>query len=219
MNKYVVFILVCVLLSGCGIEKTEINKGYFYGEDYVLLTATAKYNNEDKWGLSPYGVEDVYIGVNKLRTYENGALFKLAIDSVGDLQEGRLNIYFYVTNDKIYRLWSYVYADEGMITFYDDDDLLMSTLDSEEKLIKNSDVVCQPEEIRSDPEQGGEGKNFNIVKKGNQIHYNRYDVSPNGERYFYEWFHWEKEKGLVEYGSGYKVEKDILYLDNISIVR
>lgn len=39
----------------------------------------------------------------------------------------------------------------------------------------------------------------------------------NGEPGFYEWFVWEQGKGLVEYGSGFGAEGDILYLTNIKV--
>jgi hypothetical protein len=41
------------------------------------------------------------------------------------------------------------------------------------------------------------------------------DIGESGNREFYETFVWAKGNGLVEYKSGYRMEADILYIDNI----
>ena len=42
-------------------------------------------------------------------------------------------------------------------------------------------------------------------------------MQDNGEIGFYEWFVWEHSKGLTDYGSGFGVERDILYLKQIEV--
>lgn len=38
----------------------------------------------------------------------------------------------------------------------------------------------------------------------------------DGSTHYYESFVWEKGKGLVEFRSGFRVEADILYIENIT---
>lgn len=154
-----------------------------------------------------------------LKEYDDGNLYKLTVEPVGDitdyLGEERLNIYFYVTSDKIYRLWSYSVHNDERIEFYNNDTLLMETLNTDEKLIENGELVCCMEGIPDELEAEEVGKHVTIVQNGEQITYNRVDIGQSGNREFYESFVWEKGKGLVGYQSGYRVESEILYIDNI----
>lgn len=61
-----------------------------------------------------------------VKTYEQGKLYKFAIEPIGYLEAERTNIYLYVTSEKIYRLWSYIYQEKGIIEFYDDDELIIN---------------------------------------------------------------------------------------------
>lgn len=193
------------------LDETILNNPYFFREDYVALTARANYF------VDPLVEENIHLSMYKVHVYERGTVYKLETDHVGYLSEERWNIYFYVTEDKIYRFWPYVYQDGQYITFYDDDGLLVSILDTDEKLVENSVIVCQAENILVDEEDGGGRYRFRISKEDDLITYSRSDVQPNGERGFYEWFIWKEGEGLIEYGSGYKAETDFLYLYDIAI--
>ncbi len=192
------------LTSCSGMQKSN---PYFYEANQVVLNANAEF----------YEVETrvekcVEIKVNLIRAYERGKLYKFAIEPVGYLGSERVNIYFYVTNEQIYRIWSYVYQDGGVIEFYNDDELIVKYLNTDEKLVENGDLVFQLGEISAKKE---DGMNYSISITENQVTYSRRDEQVNGETGFYEWFTWEKDKGLVDYGSGFGLEGDILYLSEI----
>lgn len=154
-----------------------------------------------------------------LKEYDDGNIYKLIVEPDGNitnyLGNERLTIYFYVTSDKIYRLWSYVVQDGKLIEFYNNDKLLMEILNTDEKVVENGEVVCCMEDKIDELEVSEVGKHVTIVQQGDYITYNRVDIGENGSREFYERFVWEKEKGLVEYKSGYRMETEILYIENI----
>lgn len=186
---------------------------YFYQNKSVKLSAMAKYQDFETVVSEPIDI-NMYL----VKQYKKGKLYRLVIPSVIELGAERTNIYFYVTEDQIYRVFSYIYKDKKCITFYDNDELLISTLNTDEKLIKNSEVICQSEPIVDKLAEEEVGIHVDITKKGNKIFYNRCDIQQNGERGFYESFVWKKGKGLIKYRSGYKMESEILYLDSIAII-
>lgn len=191
------------------IEKNS----YFFNDDRVYLEAKAKYDD----GIDSKFVEEVACAEMRfIKQYEQGSVYKLVIEPLGALTDERLNIYFYVTNSKIYRLWSYVYQDDRAITFYDDDELLVKVLDTDEKLINNGQIVCQDEEMQCELKEGDSEFHFAIKKWGKQIEYSSCTITPNGEIDYYENFKWEEGKGLIEFGSGYRAERDPLYLIEIT---
>lgn len=182
---------------------------YFYDTDHIVLGATAEYYELETKKERPIEIE-VYL----VKAYEKGKLYKFVIEPTGYLDDARTNIYFYVTSEKIYRIWSYIYQGETVTEFYDDDALLTKYLDTDIKLIDNGEIVCQFEEM---PEEKESSTKSSILLTENKVIYSRYDVQENGETGFYEWFTWERNKGLVDYGSGFGVEGDILYLKQIYI--
>lgn len=232
ITNIIVLLLGILWVMGCGsvqIEETlydegqEENQGnhqnvYFYNTDNVQLVAYAEYYDKEGCLFE----EMINLEMYKVKNYEKGGLYHLKIGPIeneeGYLGEERLNIYFYVTEEKIYRLWSYVYQDGEIISFYDNDELVVSILDTEDKIIENGEVVCQREETESELEDGAYGTHFAITKKEKQIIYSRCDVEMSGDPGFYEWFTWEDGKGLVDYGSGFSAEAEILYLSKIGVL-
>lgn len=186
---------------------------YFFNDNRVYLEAKAKYDD----GIDSKFIEEfVCAEMRFIKQYEQGSVYKFVIEPLGTLTDERLNIYFYITNNKIYRLWSYVYQDNRAITFYDDDELLVKVLDTDEKLINNGQIVCQDEEMQCELMEEELEFHFAINKQGKQIEYSSYTITPNGRVYYYENFIWEEGKGLIEFGSGYRVERDPLYLTEIT---
>ena len=192
-------------LVGC--SKEQKGNRYFYNEDKIVLRATAEY-----YELETKEEKEVEIEVHLVKEYEQGKLYKFEIEPVGYLKDERTHIYFYVTSEKIYRLWSYIYQEGEIIEFYNDDELIVEYLNTDDKLIENGEVVCQLEEISAENE---DGTRVSILIAENTIKYTRVDKKQNGEIGFYEWFTWEQDKGLVDYGSGFGAEGDILYLKQI----
>ncbi len=209
----VIGVLFC--LAGCANSKEKIDESvdnlYFYNQEQVFLETTAEFYEEESSTTKRIEAEIYLVG-----KYQYGDLYRFSIEPVGDLSTERLNIYFYVTEEKIYRIWAYIYQDDEFIEFYDDDALLMEFLATDEKLIENGELVFQLEEKTGQSENGA---NYSISIVEDQVIYSSYNTKENGEIYFYEWFTWEKGKGLVDYGSGYGIESDILYLTQIEIIR
>lgn len=197
------------------LEKIKVNNPYFYTNDDVNLTATFTYRD-----LEEQIVRDGTLNMKLVKNYENGDLFKLSVDDKEKIQEclseDRLNVYFYVTEDEIYRLWSYIYQDEEVIRFYNDDDMIVKYLDTDDKLIANGELVCCKESIPDKLDWPESGSHVDIIQQNDQVEYDRVDLNANGDRQFYERFIWEKGKGLVEFRSGFRVEADILYIENIT---
>lgn len=209
-----------------GLLALEKNPFFYFGKD-ILLSAEIKYEAEETWDAVSGNLQ-----VKWLKRYDNGDLYKLSVKGIteGPLGPERKNIYLYVTPDKIYRLWSYYYEEDGhSVTFYDNDDLLMETFYSDEILIENGEVVCCVEKVEYKEGEGRPGKNemgvpnsevgkhVTIIPDGERITYSRVDVKPNGEPDFYETFVWERGKGLIQYKSGFRAEAEILYIENITI--
>lgn len=192
-------------------EEINFENPYFYSQKECFLSADIQY---------------AYLGIfingelklQWLKEYDNGNLYKLTVESDGNitdlLGEERLNFYFYVTADNIYRLWSYAVQNGEVIEFYNNDVLLMETLDTDEKLIENGEMVCCMNEKTDELEPSEVGSHVTIIQR-EQITYNRVDIGASGNREFYESFVWEEGKGLVEYKSGYRRESEILYIENI----
>jgi hypothetical protein len=69
---------------------------YFYEGDVIHLSAEAKYIDDEP----KYATKNIEIEIYKVKEYENGEVFKMAIEQITGLTVERLNIYFYVTNKK-----------------------------------------------------------------------------------------------------------------------
>lgn len=135
------------------------------------------------------------------------------------MDEARLNTYFYVTDSEIYQISPYIEQDDGLLTFYNDDTLLMSILDTDEKLIGNGELICCLGDVEDQLEEGEVGTHISIEQQGKQIFCNRVDIRENEDPDYYENFIWEEGVGLVGYQSGYDAETwsggEFVYLENI----
>ena len=133
------------------------------------------------------------------------------------MSEDRLNVYFYVTEDEIYRLWSYMVQDGEVIHIYNDDDVIVKYLDTDDKLIAKSNLVCCEENVSDELAEGD--IHVTISHQNNLTEYHRVELQEDGRMHYYESFVWEKGKGLVEFRSGFRVEADILYIENIAVAK
>lgn len=137
-----------------------------------------------------------------LKQYDNGCLVKLSMvpfDGMPDyMDEERLNTYFYVTSNEIYRISPYIEQEGGLTPCYHDDALLISVLNTDEKLIENGELLCWQED---------------------QSFHNREEIEQNEAQGYYENFIWEEGAGLVGYISGYgdgdSRAREIVYLEDI----
>ncbi len=242
MYKYIILILCLMfaLFSGCSKSEnikelatihpedqlSKVNTSNIFKEDNFYLTSSITINDivayESGETKTPRKTDIVNIKVYKVSDYQNGSIYKLVIPPIDDhdgyLNKGRLNIYFYVTADKIYRLWSYIYNDEKLIEFYDDDNLLLKCLDTEEKIMKNSYLIFQPKPMPDVKKEDEIGMHNFLDIKDNQIISRMWITKNNGDTDFYEEFTWDLNKGLVVYDSGYGAESEILYIKDIALL-
>lgn len=159
-------------------------------KEIITLSASAKYDgNEEK-----YIEENINIHIKLIKEYPQGFLYQFELLGLENLKADRICMHFFVTEDKIYRLNTlYDYSGEAL---------------SSDFIMDNSEIVCQESETDN-------LKNSSITLNGAQITFSKTETKNNGEVGFYEWFTWEKGKGMVEYGSGYGAERDVLYITQI----
>lgn len=191
----------------------KMENPYFYNKKQVSLQVHAEYHN----GIE-FVDEIAEAEVCRVKIYEHGCVYKMTIYiepfmSSWYFKSGEpMNIYFYVTADKIYRILPYAQPEPGgkSIDLYDDDNLLTETLDTEEKLQDNSILVCQEEELQQEYSS--------ITKDGNKIIYYLSETKVNGEPGGEDLFVWEQGKGLVEFGTGFGPGPMDVHIDGIQEV-
>lgn len=203
----------------------DTDNPYFFHQS--LLTANVKFP-----GVR--GIEEtVDAEVSLVKTYEEGDVYKFTINVDSDhystwyiQSEETVYMYFYVTADKIYLISRYVQTESDGFDhyFFGGDELFTELLDTDEKLVNNSIIVCQEEEIKDNTETGQysistnnkENEHYFISKNGNQIFCYYYQLKANGDLLYRDKFLWEKGKGLVVYLTGYGVGDYDIYLDGIT---
>lgn len=201
--------------KGKNIDNVKAGKEYFFQKDHTFLTMQAEFDETDRRGSV---IRIIEAEVSLVKKDEKGSVYRFAIKPVEEMEElgaERLNLYFYVTDDKIYRLWPYVFENGKTVTFYDDEVKLTQVLDTDQKLADNGDIVCQRENMIWEPKPGQHGVSFHITNNGDTIVYSASERKANGDQGYGETFVWERGKGLTEYRSNYHVESEILYLTNI----
>ena len=214
IQRYVIIMCLIICMTGCGQIKEQGNP-YFYDRENTELNAVLTYYDDDS-----IVNREGSLTMHPVKKYEDGEVYKLSVAderNIRDfLDDDRLNIYFYVMDDKIYRLWSYVCQDEKVIRFYNDDELFVKYLDTDEKLINNGELVCCTENM--DDELTEETGEIDVVmtRQNDRVIYSRTELREDGSLHYYESFVWEKGKGLVECMSGFGEMSDILYMEDIS---
>lgn len=182
-------------------DKTDVFVGnpYFYDKEEIILQAKAKYFA----GYSNGGwvEKTVYINVDMLQTYEEGSVYKLTIDMDEKdvyFEESWLNLYFYVTKDRIYSVTStaHLYPEGIVFNLNDDIDILTEIYDTDEKLVEWSTIVCQEQEMIED--QGSDYRS--ITKTGNQVTYYAYSLKESGDIWWILYYTWQEGNGLVSCG-------------------
>lgn len=207
---------VNVVQDGQMMEETctVIENPYFPVQEHISLKVHAAYYDQE------FVEETVDAEIDQVKVYENGRIYRFTVfisPMVGMrsfLESDIMSMYFYVTADKIYLLMPYCQLEAGgeSIYFYDDDELLAKTFDTEEKLLKHGALilVCQKEEKH--------GEFFSLTLEGNQIKYYYSETKVNGEQGQRDLFVWEEGKGLVEFGTVYGPGPYEVYIDEIQSV-
>ena len=219
-------LVVDMYLSESGIENMEMNSfvldwkknenenPYFYNREQASLQVHAEYHNGTEF-VDEIADAEIY----RVKIYERGCVYRMIVYiepfmSSWYFKSGEpLNIYFYVTADKIYRILPYAQPELGgrSIDLYDDDNLLTETLDTDEKLQNNSIVVCQEEELQQEYSS--------ITKDGNKITYYLSETKVNGEPGGEDLFVWEQGKGLVEFGTGFGPGPMDVHINEIQVMK
>lgn len=142
--------------------------------------------------------ETVNAEVSLVKTCEEGEVYKFTINVDSDhystwyiQSEETVYMYFYVTADKIYLVSRYVQTepDESAHYYFGGDELITEILDTDEKLVDNSMIVCQEEEVEGNTGTGQysistnnkENEHYSISKNGNQIFCYYYQLHANGD--------------------------------------
>ncbi|KNY25863.1 DUF5991 domain-containing protein [Pseudobacteroides cellulosolvens] len=234
MKKILIIILMLGLIvaSGCGktndssnLSQPHASSSSLEPEQSDLNTnkADSKYNNSDKENvdnafffkdsvselnyngrfLFDEPVEkDVKLHINEVTSAKSGRIYELKLDSIDGVSTERLSLgYFCVQKDKIYKI--------------------EPTKENLNKLIRNKEmpndsvVVCQDKEIKDTLSNEEHGWHHYLKVDGNKREYYSYNnLVGTG---YYESFIWEKDKGLINYRSGYGAERDSIEIQLINV--
>lgn len=190
-----------VAISGQDTKDEAIDNPYFPYREHTFLKGHAQYYDN----CGEFIEETVDAEIIKVKEYGEGSVYRLTIDVIADANpwyfdaDEFLSVYFYVTDDKIYRMFPYCQLEPGgkSIRFYNDDELLAATFDTEE-ILQSRGVfmpVCQEEELQEDL--------YSIRHVGNRITYDYLEIDTNKDRGAKELFVWEKGKGLAAFETGW----------------
>ena len=179
----------------------RIANPYFPAKEHIALKVRANYYKSQK----PID-EIVDAEIDRLRVYEKGGIYKLEIHIPTDTASFDFPVmvrYFYVKADEINLIWPFYQAEPNgkCIYFYDDDELLLQTFDTEEKLENKGQLepVCREENIEEEEEYW-----FRSMKKEeDRITFYRREMNHSGDEMQKDLFVWEKGKGLVQFETGF----------------
>ncbi|MCX7749583.1 MAG: hypothetical protein N2645_22210 [Clostridia bacterium] len=169
-----------------------VENSFFFKSNVSQLNYTGKFL------FSEETVEkDVKLYINVVANLKYGKLYELRLDSVKDVPDDRLGLgYFFVQKDKIYRV---VQTEENL-----------DKLKRSEEVPNDSAIVCQDKEIKDTLGEDEPGWHQYIKVDGNKRKY--YSYSNQVATGYYESFIWEKNKGLINYRSGFGAERESIEL-------
>ncbi len=190
-------VLICVgiavflifLIDNLSVDEKEVCNSFF-GTDRngrYVVTYSAFEGPDTK---------EVTVNFTEVTEFENGIVFAMDIEEM-DME--RLPIYLYVTESEIYRLW--YFSDE------------LKEIEDETQLIQNAMIVCQNQNLPDGLGEAEEGEHHYIVNEDNRCesHFYQYNDFANCVGYW-EGFYWEKDRGLVQYRSGFSAEEALVEL-------
>ena len=163
-----------------GDKEVKHQNPYFYSQNTFNLSAEATYYSTVSYDAK----EKVNIEGKLIKNYKTGDLFKLKIDFREDqgliydntfkapiqLTSDRVVFYFYVTNEKIYLVNPYIYNEQKKQVYIglNNEMALTFFLPTDQKIIANSEIVCQEEILHVVDEYGGV---TNITSKIEDVEY------------------------------------------------
>lgn len=123
-------------------EEIVCENPFFFPKNITSITAEMNY-----YSGSLKERTTVELNLHWVKQYENGCLAKLSIipfDRMPDYMDDTcLNTYFYVTDSEIYRISPSIVQGDEIITFNNDDTLVVSILDTDEKLMEYGELKNQ----------------------------------------------------------------------------
>ncbi|WP_167956257.1 hypothetical protein [Anaerosporobacter faecicola] len=193
-------IIVLIVISGYSIFVSKTNhhnaetyiesNTYFFG-NITQVNCSMKFLGDD------IIEKDVKLNIYELANLKKGKLYELKLDPIENVPSERLSLgYFYVQEDKIYKI---VPTEENL-----------RKIKTSEELPSDSIIVCQDKEIKDVLGKDEQGYHQYMVINGEKREYHAYNNQVSTG--YYESFTWEKEKGLINYRSGYGAERDSIEL-------
>lgn len=217
MRKTLIIVLIVglVLTSGC-IRKSiksdnnrelsvNINKKTFVSTDVETSDNVFFFKNnisELKY-KGNFLFDDIYekeikLNITRMFNLKDGILYELRLEPIEGVPFERLSLgYFYVLKDRIYK----INATQSEIDQFK----------KSGKIPKNNVIVCQDKEIKDPLNKDEPGLHYYLEVKGDIRGYHSYNNQVSTG--YYESFVWEKNKGLVNYRSGYGAERDSIELN------
>lgn len=164
------------------IDEHTTNKFFFADKD-TDLKYCVRY---DVKGYDKFAVVNLHI--SKLKIIENGILYRLEFDEIEGLSKEELSWNFFVTSEKIYRIWC---REEEFMKF-----------NTKNEIINNSYIVCQNNEISKNWLEVNAG-DHNLIRADENLRYSYYVYTDDYDNTkYYERLFWEEGKGLMYCLSG-----------------
>lgn len=169
-----------------------IDNSFFYKSNISQV------NYKGKFAFDDIVEQDVSLNINELATLKNGKLYELKLESFEGAPNARLSLgYFYVQNDKIYKIEP---TEENL-----------SKIKTSEELPDGGVIVCQDSEIIDTLGEEEPGFHHYMEVNGDKREYHSYNNQVSTG--YYESFTWEKGKGLISYRSGFGAESESIELE------
>lgn len=192
-------IVIFLLASMCIIYKTNENRSFFFSDG----TSTVEYAGYIYSLDSNEVYQNVYLDIEKIQKFERGILYTLELEQLDvenkwdEIKMGRRYLgYFYVTEDKIYRVP--VASYEGY-TEEQTKELVNLIENNEQSFIEQATIVCSEDGM--DEEVDKNGYHTVIKVDGEKRIFQLYNEYISGTK-DYETIVWERGKGIIYYKRG-----------------
>jgi hypothetical protein len=177
-------------------DKENVDNAFFFKDSVSELN----YNGRFLFG-EPIE-KDIKLHISEVTSAKSGRIYEFKLDSIDGVPKERLILgYFYVQKDKIYKIEP---TEENLNKFK-----------SNKEIPNDSIIVCQDTEIKDTLSDDEPGWHYYLKVDGNRREY--YSYNNMVETGYYETFIWEKDKGLINYRSGYGAERDSIEIQLINV--
>ena len=192
MRKILLVISISILILCCVFTKGKsISNNYFFSSGVKQVNYCGKFLFKD------YNEQDTILVVNEVVKHKEAILYQLKLNYVEGLNKERLTIgYFYITKDRIYKINP---TEENLNYIYKKADIPADSI-----------IICQETSIKDTVPETKKGFHNYLSINNNKCEYHSYNNAT--ETGYYETFVWEKDKGLVQYKSGYGAELNSIEL-------